>query len=85
MADMFDKYREYFDIDPEYFPQVNEAIITGTVEKVLSPRDICKTGEGYHNRYFKKTESLYLGGRGVRHRKIPCGADLKEVAGRRRR
>lgn len=24
---MLDKYRNYFDIDPEYFPQVNEAII----------------------------------------------------------
>lgn len=24
---MLDKYRDYFDIDPEYFPQVNEAII----------------------------------------------------------
>ena len=32
MADMFDKYREYFDIDPEYFPQVNEAIINGKPE-----------------------------------------------------
>ena len=24
---MLDKYRDYFDIDPEYFPQVNEDII----------------------------------------------------------
>lgn len=27
MEYMLDKYREYFNIDPEYFPQVNEAII----------------------------------------------------------
>lgn len=24
---MFDKYRDYFDIDPEYFPQVNKELI----------------------------------------------------------
>ena len=24
---MFDNYRHYFDIDPEYFPQVNKAAI----------------------------------------------------------
>lgn len=29
---MLDKYRHYFDIDPEYFPQVNEAIITKNPE-----------------------------------------------------
>lgn len=23
----FDKYRHYFDIDPDYFPAVNEAVI----------------------------------------------------------
>lgn len=24
---MLDKYRDYFDIDPEYFPQINEKVI----------------------------------------------------------
>ena len=24
---MFDKYKDYFDIDPEYFPQVNKELI----------------------------------------------------------
>lgn len=25
---MLEKYRHYFDIDPDYFPAVNEAVIT---------------------------------------------------------
>lgn len=27
---MLEKYRHYFDIDPDYFPAVNEAVITKT-------------------------------------------------------
>ena len=42
---MLDNYRHYFDIDPEYFPQVNEAIINNNPDiwkKILSARNFCK-------------------------------------------
>ena len=29
---MLEKYRHYFDIDPDYFPAVNEAVITKNPE-----------------------------------------------------
>ena len=29
----FDKYRHYFDIDPDYFPAVNEAVINNNPDK----------------------------------------------------
>ena len=48
---MLEKYRHYFDIDPDYFPAVNEAVITKNPEvwkKILPPRDLCETSEEYN-------------------------------------
>lgn len=47
---MLEKYRHYFDIDPDYFPAVNEAVITKNPEvwKNSSPRDLCETSEEYN-------------------------------------
>ena len=61
---MLDKYRDYFDIDPEYLAQINEAEIESHPDlwKKFYPRDICEARERYNQRHLSETEALYLGG-----------------------
>ena len=47
---MIEMYRHYFDIDPDYFPAVNEAVIMNNPEmwkKFFSARDFYKAGKEY--------------------------------------
>lgn len=68
---MLEKYRHYFNIDPDYFPAVNEAVITKNPEvwkKILPPRDLRETSEEHGQRPGAQAEALSMGGRCLRNR-----------------
>lgn len=68
---MLEKYRHYFNIDPDYFPAVNEAghhEEPGSVEKILPPRDLRETSEEHGQRPGAQAEALSMGGRCLRNR-----------------
>lgn len=61
---MLDKYRDYFDIDPEYFPQINEKVINNNPDiwKKFYPHEtFINASEGYCKCSLQKAESVHLG------------------------
>lgn len=67
---MLEKYRHYFDIDPDYFPAVNEAVINKNPEM--------------WKKFFPQAKDVPVGGRRVWHGQIARSADAEKIAGRRR-
>ena len=68
---MLEMYRHYFDIDPDYFPAVNEAVIMNNPEmwkKFFSARDVCETsGKDPHGFKWDGAE-VTVGGGCLRYR-----------------
>ena len=61
---MLEKYRHYFNIDPDYFPAVNEAVITKNPEvweKILPPRDLRETSEEHRSASWSASRSSVYG------------------------
>ncbi len=81
---MLENYRHYFDIDPDYFPAVNEAVITKNPEvwKKFFPHEtfvkLLKNTISVLER--KQKLSLWVEG-SLRHRKIARCPHSEEVAG----
>lgn len=67
---MLEKYRDYFDIDPDFFPAVNEAVIMKNPEmwkKILSARNLYKAPEEHNQCPRTQAEALPLGGGSLRY------------------
>ena len=67
---MLEKYRHYFNIDPDYFPAVNEAVITKNPEvwKKFFPHETFVKLEEHGQRPGAQAEALSMGGRCLRNR-----------------
>lgn len=64
-------YREYFNIDPEYFPQVDKKAYrrkAGSLEKILAASHLCTTAQGHGGCFGTEAEAVYVGGRCLRYR-----------------
>lgn len=64
-------YREYFNIDPEYFPQVDKKLIEEKPDlwkTILAASHLCTTAQGHGGCFGTEAEAVYVGGRCLRYR-----------------